>query len=331
MYGDGFTWRSTRYTSNGSTGSIEVEALREHDLEDVAGEDVLLRRLDRLRPRVRLVTFRRSSGSSMSSSAGGSEGTYGSGRPSSASARSRRAAAASYSARELGVVRARRREHVLDQVEPLAEVVERGDVPGERQHRVGHARDRRRGRREALDLAHDVVAELADDAAVERRQLGELRRAVRARAAPRARRARPGRTGTPSAGSPPSHSTSPPAHHERERRIAAEEREPAPALGVLDRLEQEALAVADELHERRDRRLEVGEHLAPDRARPCSRARARRTRRATGCGRRSWSLTRVRASAPLAEGAEEAAALAGVARAPSLLLDDESRTSTSQS
>ena len=47
MYGDGFTCRSTRYTSNGSTWLVEVEALREHDLEDVAGEDVLLRGLDR--------------------------------------------------------------------------------------------------------------------------------------------------------------------------------------------------------------------------------------------------------------------------------------------
>ena len=54
MYGDGFTCRSTRYTSNGSTGSVEVEALREHHLEDVAGEDVLLRRLDRRGPRAEL-------------------------------------------------------------------------------------------------------------------------------------------------------------------------------------------------------------------------------------------------------------------------------------
>ena len=50
-----------------------------------------------------------------------------------------------------------------------------------------------------------------------------------------------------------------------QRGIAAEEREPAPALGVLDRLEQEPFAVADQLHERRQRRLEIGEHLAPHR------------------------------------------------------------------
>ena len=52
---------------------------------------------------------------------------------------------------------------------------------------------------------------------------------------------------------------------ERRRRVAADEREAAPSLAVLDRLEQEAGAVADELGVRRDRRLEVGEQLGPDR------------------------------------------------------------------
>ena len=48
MYGLGFTCRSTRYTSNGSASSVEVVALGEHDLEDVAVEDVLLGHLDGL-------------------------------------------------------------------------------------------------------------------------------------------------------------------------------------------------------------------------------------------------------------------------------------------
>ena len=47
--------------------------------------------------------------------------------------------------------------------------------------------------------------------------------------------------------------------------VASEEREPAPPFGVLDRLEQEPLAVADQLHEGGERCLEVGEHFAPDR------------------------------------------------------------------
>ena len=59
------------------------------------------------------------------------------------------------------------------------------------------------------------------------------------------------------------------AHDERAAGIAPEEREAAPTLGVLDRLEQEPRRAvdlgADELGERRHRRLEVGQHLAPDR------------------------------------------------------------------
>ena len=45
-------------------------------------------------------------------------------------------------------------------------------------HRVGPADRVGRDVGEALDLAHDVVAEVADDATVERRQLVELRRTV---------------------------------------------------------------------------------------------------------------------------------------------------------
>ena len=69
----------------------------------------------------------------------------------------------------------------------------------------------------------------------------------------------------PSGASPSTNSTLVAAHDERERGVASEEREPAPPLRVLDRLEQEPFAVADQLHERRERGLEVGEHLAPHR------------------------------------------------------------------
>ena len=69
-------------------------------------------------------------------------------------------------------------EDVLDQVEPLAVVIERGDVTGEREHRIGPAEWIGRNVRQVLDLAHDVVAEVPDDPTVERRQLGEARRAV---------------------------------------------------------------------------------------------------------------------------------------------------------
>ena len=109
------------------------------------------------------------------------------------------------------------------------------------------------------------------------------------------------------------------AHESVSDRVPAEEREAAPAFGVLDRLEQEALALADELGECRQRRLEVGEHLAPHRARRCSSRRARRTcldqapverlRLAPAASRRG------REWRPVAEGPEEAAAATRVAGA----------------
>ena len=55
------------------------------------------------------------------------------------------------------------------------------------------------------------------------------------------------------------------AQLERGDRIAPDEAEPAPPLAVLDGLEQEARAVADQLRVRGDRRLEVGEQLGPHR------------------------------------------------------------------
>ena len=53
------------------------------------------------------------------------------------------------------------------------------------------------------------------------------------------------------------------ARDQRRRGVATDEREAAPPLAVLDRLEQEARAVADDAQERGDRRDEVGQHLAP--------------------------------------------------------------------
>ena len=104
----------------------------------------------------------------------------------------------------------------------------------------------------------------------------------------------------------------PVAQHERGRRLAPDEREPAPALAVLDRLEQEAGAVADELGEGR---------------RPASRGRPAAP--ATP-GRRCGSAARAWNSSPAGsdhahgpEAPEEAGVLAGVAGAVALLLDDE--------
>ena len=57
----------------------------------------------------------------------------------------------------------------------------------------------------------------------------------------------------------------PVTQQERRHRVAADEREAAPPLAVLDGLEQEARAVADELGVGGDRRLEIGEQLGPHR------------------------------------------------------------------
>ena len=176
-----------------------------------------------------------------------------------------------------------------------------------RHHRVGEAAVVGRHVGQALDLADDVVAEVAHRArraaAAGRRASAPGTRASSASSAARMpwsrghavgqRRRRP--------------STRAVAQHERGRRVAADEREAAPALAVLDRLEQEAGAVADELGERGDRRLEVGEQLAPDR-----HDRVRRGERAELVAGRA-DAARLDVRSP--KRAEEAGALAGVAGA----------------
>ncbi len=168
--------------------------------------------------------------------------------------------------RHAGVVRARARhdEHVLDEEEALPEVIERGDVTGQREDGVGVSQVVGRDVRQALDLPHDVVAEVTDEAAVEGREVGQGRGPVpgekrfqRGEDPLVARQAGRGRT------TGDLHLLT--ACDECESGIPSDEREPAPVLAVLDRLEQEALAVADELGERRHGGFEISEHLAPHR------------------------------------------------------------------
>ena len=137
MYGDGFTRRSTRYTASGSTGSTRSKRCDEHDLEDVAVEDVLLRRLDRCRPRLgRDAARHRGQLGELVGAAGARARTAAGGRarrPRHRAGRSRRR-----TSRRARVTSAPwRRIHVLDEEEALAEVVERGDLARERAHRVG--------------------------------------------------------------------------------------------------------------------------------------------------------------------------------------------------
>ena len=96
MYGDGFTSRSTRYSRERVARLDEIEALREHDLEDVAGEDVLLRGLDRRGPLSDASGCVRTSGSSVELvGAAGSRACTAAARPRSATASASRATAVS--------------------------------------------------------------------------------------------------------------------------------------------------------------------------------------------------------------------------------------------
>ena len=232
-----------------------LEAQREHRLEDVAGADVLLGRLDHLLE---------------------------------ARLRDPALEAPLLRAAEVGdrVLRQRpleRLDHRLDREHRLrvgrvrlaADVRERDDrdlvrVAVEREQRVGeHEAGVRQvevvlePRRQPLEPAHRVVGEEADGAARERRQplvgdhavarqlvLEQRERVARVVAVPLA----------------VAQELGPPALGAEDRaRPRAEEGVAPGAAAALDALEQEAVGAAAELEERRDRRLEVGHDLRGDR------------------------------------------------------------------
>ena len=153
--------------------------------------------------------------------------------------------------------------HALDEVDPLAPVVERRQRADHRHHGVGIPPVVRRRVGEVLDLADHVVAEEPHDAAVQRRQVVELRAGVLPEQGFE-RREHPliGRDAVRQCSVEFDDAV---AQHEHRRRVAADEREPRPAFGALDRLEQEAGSIADELDVGGDRRLEIGEQLGPHR------------------------------------------------------------------
>ena len=66
--------------------------------------------------------------------------------------------------------------HVVDQDDALAPVVERAELADDDERGVGMAQVVGRHAREALDLAHHVVAEIPDQPPVQRRQPGQRRR-----------------------------------------------------------------------------------------------------------------------------------------------------------
>jgi hypothetical protein len=245
----------------GVSVEVEVEALGEHDLEDVAGEDVLARDLDG--PPVGVAAHRRAHLGQRVVGIRGLDERLVEGTGPVGGELVEAGEGGVVASVELVVVEAGLDEHVLDERDPLAPVVVGGQLADDRHHGVGVAEVVRGDVGQALDLAHDVVAEVAHDPAVQRGQVLEGRGAPHAEQVLDAgedatveRRA----VGELAAGLDPAVSGG-----EGHERLAPDERPPAPPLAVLDGLEEEAGFVAHEPRERGDRGGEVGEELAPDR------------------------------------------------------------------
>ena len=284
-------------------------------------------------PRWRPCTARRSWCARSTSSGGGRRGRQQSaglgrrGRTQSAASSSQpRRSAAAWAASSSPSRPRRVDHHVVDQDDALAPVVEGGqNWPITTRTASGWPRSSGGGVRQALDLADHVVAEVADQPAVQRRQVRAGRASRRRQDAPRAPpgrrrpvtpppRARRGR-------GRPGWSTVRPLGDQRGERAAADERVAAPALAALDGLEQEAAGVPGPPRsgEGADRGQGVGHQLAPDRARCGAPWPARRTRQAR-VGRPGPSRARSpgvgRHPGPVAEGPVEAGPAARCGRRP---------------
>ena len=282
MYGDGFTSRSTRYTANGSTGSTRSKrcasttwkmspsrmcsfaastaAVHCASLRFVAhlgqlGELVGRRQRGHVRQRAAEIGDRvgepRDRGVVVA-----------------AAASRRRSPAAGYT---FSIRKQRWRKWSNAATWPASEHTASGK-PEIVVRNVG----------QPLDLAHGVVADPADDAAVERRELGLLRARGTASAARRARRAFPVGGDARRAAMPPIHSRLPAAGDERERGIAARGTRSGPSV----RRARPTRAGSPRGRRRASRtpRAASRDRRAPRAtpARRCTRAPARRTSRTTG-------------------------------------------------
>ena len=112
---------------------------------------------------------------------------------------------------DLGVGEVVEHPGVGDERDPLPPVVERGQLADDRQHALGQPLVVVGHVREALDLAHDVVAEVADEPAVQRRQVGVAAATGRRTGPPRSPASIPRSSGMDSSTRPPRTSTLPPA------------------------------------------------------------------------------------------------------------------------
>ena len=219
---------------------------------------------------------------------------------------------------------------VVHEGDPLAPVVEGGQLADHRDDGVGMPEIVGRRRRQPLDLPDDVVAEIADQAAMKRGELIETRRAElveeRLQAGEDAfiarNRARKGARGHLDPACP--------SYQGRGRR-ASDEGKAAPALAVLDRLEQESGTVPDHGPESPDGRQAVGHELAPEEVRRNGPGPTRGRTRGRGIpspwrrgrARLGPGATRYRSRAKVAEPAVETAPVPGVTRPAALLVDGD--------
>ena len=240
---------------------VDVVALREHHLKNVAGEDVFLRYLHRLlvhavghraaNLRHHLVRLRRLGGRS------------GQGHRQLVDCALCTQACGVVLPVDTGGVHVQH-GHALDEVHPLAPMVECRQRTDDAHHSVGQPAIIVGHIGQVLDFSDHVVAEIAHHATLQRRQVGDDRRAIGSNdCVKRREHALVKRNlGAEVLALDLDESV---AQLERRDRVVADEAVPRPALGMLDGLEQEALAISDQLEIRRHRRLQIAQNLRPHR------------------------------------------------------------------
>ena len=176
MYGLGLTCRSTRYTSNGS--ACRSRSKRCASTTWKMSPARMCSFAASTAPLVRVVAHRRLHVGQRLAGIRRRDGRVGQRRAEIGAASSMRTIAASYAASMSSVGRSGFDRDALDEVHALPPVVECGEAADHGQHGVRETEVVARHARQMLDLAHDVVAEIADEAAVQRRQIGHRWRAV---------------------------------------------------------------------------------------------------------------------------------------------------------
>ena len=256
MYGRRVHGAETAVDVEGRGGQRQLEALRQHHLDDVAGADVLLRALDEP-----LEGGRRHVGPQLAAPVPA--------RRLGAHHRCLQARDEGVDPRDCRIVRPVRRGPVAEirvrhDADRLADVVEHQDALHEHHADVGQREVVLRGDRQTLERPHGVVAEIADGAADEAGQTRKRHRAARTEQALQLDQGVVGGASLhrPVRGFHLDLVTADPQHTDG---LGAEEAEPTPALPALHALEEEAVWAAMDLQERRDRRLQVGEDLPADR------------------------------------------------------------------